>query len=385
MFYFAALVAASAALTGCSSDDDLSAAQPAVSTGYPMYVSASAGDETRGTDLESSTFNAFTMYSTIPTTKNSKWATGIAFGKSDGSWSAGTEDVSFPNTNTYTFYGVSDAGNIVKENNNPVIGSVTPESFNFTYQIPTDYAAQKDLLVGKTTGSGSDGKVNFKGDNKFTHALALVSKVSIRANVTKIAELLDMDASDLTTAYEYKVGGSMAICGAMTQGKYTFGTTTTTTGWTDLSNAGEFNIPISASAFHNFNDDWYEIPFSEGDDGLYLLPQTFDGELADNGDGSYTLTGAYIKVDLQVYNKVDGSYSLHKWSPSGGSSAGGTSDSDEDSEENGFRPFYVPLSFEIEPNKTYAIRIDLTRGVYLSNEDQTTLYPLFDGMDVVIN
>ncbi|SFW45614.1 Fimbrillin-like [Prevotellaceae bacterium HUN156] len=413
-----ALVAFSAAFVACSSNDDLVQQKPEVPeepvVGYPMHVSVA---DTRGTDLTTATLPGFTMYSAMKTPEEktnsenaTQWPAGVAFTNNNGNCSkVGLEDIDFPDTeNTYTFYAISDPDNLaVDGESHPMKPTVTAGAVSFDYVLPTDYTTyeagegktgkaeyitggQKDLLVATATGNGNEGEVLLN----FTHALSLVKKVYIRANVTRIAALLDMDADALTEAYEYKVGESLSICDVKTAGTYTFGS-----GWSNQATLGEFNIPMTASAFHPFDDEWYEIPLTAGDNGLYLLPQMFNGNMEDNGDGTFTLTGAYIKVGLQVFTKsstydgVDdfsGEYYIHHWSPSG-SSAPGTTDSDDDSlgtseqEGQGFRPFCVPLTFEILPNKSYAIRLDLTRGCYISGDDDVTLYPLFEGMTVDLN
>ncbi len=404
LLVLSALAAVSTAFVACSSNDDLVQQAPVVPEeilGYPMHVTVA---DTRGTDLTTATLPGFTMYSAMQKGSLTNWQSGIAFTNDNGNCSkVGLVDTDFPDkTTNYTFYAVSDPDNFAIDGNlHPLKPTVGEENVSFGYAVPTDYTTyeagegktgkaeyitggQKDLLVASAIGNGADGEVTLN----FTHALSLVKKVYIRANVTRIAALLDMDADALTEAYEYKVGESMSICDVKTAGTYTFGS-----GWSDQNALGEFNIPITASAFHPFDNEWYEIPLTAGDNGLYLLPQTFNGDMVDNGDGTFTLTGAYIKVGLQVFTKsstydgvedFSGEYYIHQWSPSG-SSAGGTTDSDDDSVGQGFRPFCVPLTFEILPNKSYAIRLDLTRGCYISAEDDVTLYALFDGMTVEIN
>ena len=395
-----AFMAFSAAFVACSSNDDLVQQKPEVPeepvVGYPMHVTVA---DTRGTDLTTATLPGFTMYSKMQKGGSSAWQTGVAFTNNNGNCSKVTMvDTDFPDQeNTYTFYAINDLDNLaVDAQSHPMKPTVTEDEVSFGYVLPTDYTTyetgqegkagyitggQKDLLVATATGNGTDGEVSLN----FTHALSLVKKVYIRANVTRIAALLGMDAPELTAAYEYRVGNSLSICDVKTAGTYTFGS-----GWSDQKTLGEFNIPMTASSFHPFDDEWYEIPLTAGDNGLYLLPQMFNGNMEDNGDGTYTLTGSYIKVGLQIYDMDSSEYYLHQWSPSG-SSAAGTTDSDDDSlgtseqTGQGFRPFCVPLTFTILPNKSYAIRLDLTRGCYLSAEDDTTLYPLFDGMTVDIN
>ena len=405
-----AFMAFSAAFVACSSNDDLVQQKPDVpeetTVGYPMHVTVA---DTRGTDLTKATLPGFTMYSAMQKDNSTAWQTGVAFTNNNGNCSKVTQvDTDFPDeTTNYTFYAVSDPGNYALDGeSHPIKPTFGGENVSFGYVVPTDYTTyedgeeikaanitggQKDLLVATATSNGASGEVSLT----FDHALSLVKKVYIRANVTRMANVLGMDADDLTAGYEYRVGESMSICNVKTVGTYTFGS-----GWSNQSTTDEFNIPITASAFHPFNDTWYEIPLTAGDDGLYLLPQQLDGTLIDNKDGTYTMTGAYIKVGLQAFTKGDsydtdheGTYFLHGWSPNS-SSAPGTTDSDDDSLGdpdddthfgNGFRPFCVPLTFEILPNKAYAIRIDLMRGCYVSANDDVTLLPLIEGMEVVIN
>lgn len=361
MFYFAALVAASAAFTGCSSDDDLSAARAAVSKGYPMYVSASAGDETRGTDLTSGTFNAFTMYSNM--TGSASWSTGVNFTKTTSGWSAGTADVSFPDTTTtYTFYGVSDAANIVKENNNPVIGSVTPESFNFTYQIPTVYTAQQDLLVGKTTGSGSDGKVNFTGANKFTHALAKIEAIKVYCSSDNMTTM-GYPVGDVTNCF-FRVNG-IRIGGLKSKGVYTFGNETP---WSSQSEEAVFTIDLTESELTFDNMKFVPgtksnaITLPIGDNGLYLIPQIASGSTTSSGS-TYEVVGTYVELDIQFGHWSDPEDHEQGFVFEFAENGSPIDWTEGDSDNAGYAKVRVPISFTIEKGKGYTLYVDVSKAV----------------------
>ena len=388
MLFLAALVAATTAFTGCSKDEDL-AQVPEVAPAmgdpepftFPMFVSATTGGETRGTDLTSSSFAAFTMYSNM--TGSASWNTGVAFTKGT-SWGAGSVDTSFPdNTNTYTFYGVSDAANITKTSGNPNISEVTAESFSFTYQIPTTYADQQDLLVGKTTGTGADGEVNFTGDNKFTHALAKIKAIKVYCNIDKV------DNAGDKVNYRFRING-IRLGGLNTVGTYTFGS-----GWGSLSGNDVFEVPLTASGL-----TFGAMEFQPGakatavtlpltDDGLYLIPQVAAGAVASVGT-SYEITGAYAELDAQVFF-----YSDYETSPELGGAYrvgenlwSGFEWDEESSDAVGFGKIRVPLSFTITPNNGYTLVLDISRAVIYENEgsDAGTAVsePIFSGATIVV-
>ena len=115
MVFMAAFVAACAAFVACSSDDDLVQQKPdvpeeSVEEGIPMTVKV-ADLASRGTDLTTSTLEGFTLYSTM----TDAWKTGKLFGKdAGGNWTTNT-DLSWPDDNTYTFFGISDVDNFADE------------------------------------------------------------------------------------------------------------------------------------------------------------------------------------------------------------------------------------------------------------------------------
>lgn len=398
-----AFMAFSAAFVACSNENDLVQQKPEVpeetTVGYPMHVTVA---DTRGTDLTKATLPGFTMYSAMQKDNSTAWQTGVAFTNNNGNCSKVTQvDTDFPDeTTNYTFYAVSDPGNYALDGeSHPIKPTFGGENVSFGYVVPTDYTTyedgeeikaanitggQKDLLVATATSNGASGEVSLT----FDHALALVSKVYIRANSTRIQTTSDdeLSAEGLNETYEFKVGDNMSICNVNTTGTYTFGT-----GWSAQNTLGEFVIPITESAFYPFSDSWHEITLSANDNGLYLLPQTLNGTLTDNNNGTYTLSGAYIKVGLQVFAKGStydgdedrtGEYYMHQWWPSG-VSAGINTDSDEHSGEAGFRPFCVPLQFTMLPNKTYALWVDLTRGCIFGGDEK--YWPLFDSMVLNLN
>ena len=379
--FLSALVAASAAFVGCSSDEDLAQVpeiveeETPVFQGYPMHVSASAGEDTRGTDLDGDSFDAFTMYSNMAK-GSTPWDKGVAFTKGT-SWSAGTTDVSFPdNTNSYYFYGVSDAANITKTDGKPDISTVGT-SFNFTYQIPTAYADQKDLLVGKTTGSGSDGKVNFTDDNKFTHALAKIQAIKVYANTTKLAEKGFTDYAK----YSFRING-IRLCGLKKVGTYTFGDETP---WAVSGSGDDFEITLKASelTFANmaFTPDAentkHSLPLN--DDGLYLIPQSVTGSIVPDGEG-YAVSGAYVELDAQVFVDSDdpenpGSGWYHCCNDN--SPMYFNSDNSTDA---GFGTIHVPLKIDISAGagKGYTLVIDLGQGIIMDGMYEAT--PVFEGI-----
>ena len=177
---FAALAAAATISVGCSNDDVVTTKD----SGVPLKVTAGVNDGTRAQQITS--LNYFQLYGFLGDTNNefkNKTFTGTN-GQSD--WTA--TDVNFAanwplkNTN-YTFYGVSEnsASGMSTAFTNATFSNTAQ---TFTYTIPSDIAAQKDLLVAKASGNSSSGLTM-----NFEHALALATlKVKIDPSITPYAE-----------------------------------------------------------------------------------------------------------------------------------------------------------------------------------------------------
>ena len=179
---FAALVAAATISVGCSNDDVVTTKD----SGVPLKVTANAGDASRAQQITGSSFKYFQLYGFLGDTNNefkNKTFTGT---NQQSDWTA-TDDLfasNWPAENTdYTFYGVSEnsASGMSTAFTNATFSNTAQ---TFTYTIPSDIAAQKDLLVAKASGNSSSGLTM-----NFEHALALATlKVKIDPSITPYAE-----------------------------------------------------------------------------------------------------------------------------------------------------------------------------------------------------
>ena len=401
-----ALVAISTAFVACSNENDLVQQKPDVPeepvVGYPMHVTVA---DTRGTDLTKATLPGFTMYSAMLTPNSgTDWQTGIAFTNNNGAC-ATTGDSAFPDeTNTYYFFAISDPGNIAdiaedegKGNGHPDVPVISNsgKTFSFNYAIPTDYTTykdgeeikaaniedgQRDLLVASATGTGADGNVSVP----FTHALALIKNVYVRGNAAAWCAANDLEADAMDT-YKFKVA-NLQICDVNSAATYTIDLNTpANTGWSAWQTPATFDFPIVQSGQINLHADWTALTKATADDGLYLIPQTLNGARATSDGEVFTLSGAYAKIGLQIFDDDSETYKL---SANGYVEANGglTGDGAEASAEKGFADFYVPLSFTINPDKTYGLYLDLYKGVvHLPTDTDGEYHLIFQGMEVVIN
>ena len=387
---FAALVAASTAFVGCSSDEDLAQVPEIIDeepAGVPMVFTAIDGSDpaTRGVDITTSTLGDFKLFSDL-----SGWGTGIEFGSSYNSTTekavcspkSATNKLTWPDSDTHTFFAVSDYAHFTSD---PTYSS----SFSFSYTIPTTYADQKDLLVATATGSKSanDGNV----DLPFKHALAKIQAIELYANVEKLVRRGFRDAN----VYRFRINGAR-IGGIYASGTYTFGSGWETTGGTDKV----FEIPLKESeltfdkmSFTPNEDKSVRLSLPLTDDGFYMIPQVGTGDFDDNppGGGNWGVKGAYIELDAQVF-VYESATSM---------------DPDEDmgwyhccedisvlyfnetsSDEAGYGKIRVPLKFsKLSDGTGYTLVIDLGNGVIYDDggTDAFTMDPIFVGTDFKVS
>ena len=356
MFYFAALVAASAALTGCSSDDDLSAAQPA---GVPFGVSASvASDQTRGVDLTASTFDQFYLYGDDG--NGTSWFTGDEFTPSGDDWTDGSTTTW--RDGTWNFYAVTPSA--------PTSTTFTADASQFDYtEDNTDVTNQEDLMVAKATGlSSDDGKINLQ----FYHALANI-KVSVRF----VKGHFDYDESDPDEGKYYAKIQSITFHNIKKQGTYDFSANAWSTNQSEYANY-TLNVDpnswgsngIDSEGYISFtdNDDYVPLTFEEG--SLFVIPQTITPWGTTN-ETAVPLTTAdsnnnsYISIECQIYNTtvddtnadpIYANYWVH---------GGGTYDRPGQRNSASFGTLYFPLKLsanELLFNKTHHLKITLEGG-----------------------
>ena len=177
---FAALAAVATTSVSCSNDDVVTTKD----SGVPLKVTAGVNDGTRAQQITS--LNYFQLYGFLGDTNNEFKNKTFAGTNGQADWTA--TDANFasnwPAAKTdYTFYGVSE------NSSSGMSTAFTNATFSntaqtFTYTIPSDIAAQKDLLVAKASGNSSSGLTM-----NFEHALALATlKVKIDPSITPYAE-----------------------------------------------------------------------------------------------------------------------------------------------------------------------------------------------------
>ena len=292
MCYFAALVAASAAFTGCSSDEDLSAAQPA---GVPFGVSASvASDQTRGVDLTDSNFDQFYLYG-VNASDGTSWFTGDEFTPSGDDWTDGSTTTW--RDGTWNFYAVTPSA--------PTSTTFNKTTSTFDYTVDnTDVTNQEDLMVAKATNlSSTDGKINLQ----FYHALANI-KVSAR---------FVEEHFEGSSGYYCKIK-SITFHNIKKQGTYDF----SADAWSNQSEYADYTLNVDESSwgsngidnegYFSFttNDDYVPLTFQEGP--LFVIPQTITPwATANTTNGDIPLSTAntnndsYISIECQIYEDTD--------------------------------------------------------------------------------
>ena len=410
MVFMAAFVAACAAFVACSSDDDLVQQKPevpeeSVEEGIPMTIKV-ADLASRGTDFSSTNpLQEFSLYSTM----NSSWESGKLFDKdAGGNWTTNTT-LTWPDDNTYTFYGISDLSHFSdlydSEGNDgadtykdvPVFvnkPASTEKTLKFSYAIPTDYAEQVDLLVSKNTGSSSSGDPKGSLTVDFNHALAQIKAIKVYCNIDKVSKAGDK------VNYRFRIFG-IRLGGLQTVGTYTFGDAFANDTWTvpttDVDEDTFFEIPLKTSELTfakgfqptkkttNSDDYTLTLPLESGE-GLYLIPQVANGTISEPTSSSYVVNNAYAELDAQVYFYSDyvndpdngGGYRVgnNLWAGDGYSWSEATSD------EVSYGKIRVPLKFTLVSGKGYTLIIDISNAVIYENEGSKTGFAVSESIFV---
>lgn len=345
MFYFAALVAASAAFTGCSSDEDLSAAQPA---GVPFGVSASvASDQTRGVDLTDSNFDQFYLYG-VNTSDGSKWFENTKFTPSGEDWTDGSTTTW--RDGTWNFYAVTPSA--------PTSTTFNQTTSTFDYTVdPDDVATQEDLMVAKATNqSSTDGKINLQ----FYHALANID-VSVR---------FVEDHFENSSGYYCKIK-SITFHNIKKQGTYNF----SADAWSNQSEYADYTLNVDENSWGSngidsegyigftSGDAYVPLTFTEGP--LFVIPQTIT-PWSTNTNTAVPLTTAttynqsYISIECQIYEDTDDGDAYY-WvcsNPAGFNKI-------NQKNAAGYGTLYFPLKLsgnELLFNKTHHLKITLEGG-----------------------
>lgn len=393
MVFMAAFVAATAAFVACSSNDDLVQQKPEVpeepTVKYPMHVYVNGGN-TRGTDLTSTSTFDFSTYSAMPSETTTDWTKGVEFSYNNGSCSTTGALDWYNNTDTYTFYSVSDVANFTKDSqSHPIIPSVTETSVSFGYTMPSatansegmdivEYNDQRDLLVAKTTGSATTTPDVDKYPAgslvvDFTHALAQIKAIKVYCNSANLKPA-EVDK------WFFRVNG-IKLGGLKRAGTYTFDEATP---WVASGDGAEFEIPLNIPtdpevAFNRMSfvpgakAQALELPLNTGDGGLYVIPQQVTGDLVFASD-VYSVVGAYAELELQgMMDETANSagYVFHVCE-----NEIGTTWDYESSQENGYQRVRVPISFDITggSGKGYTLVIDITKAVVIEETYNTNRY-----------
>ena len=357
MFYFAALVAASAALTGCSSDDDLSAAQPA---GVPFGVSASvASDQTRGVDLTDSNFDQFYLYGDDG--NGTSWFTGDEFTPSGDDWTDGSTTTW--RDGTWNFYAVTPSA--------PTSTTFNKTTSKFDYTVDPDHVdTQEDLMVAKATGlSSTAGKINLQ----FYHALANIT-VSVNLDALNYVDEEDPDEElNDPTGKLYTVWVKEIIFhNIKSSGTFDFSQSSGTYpgAWTGQSTYKNYKFTVAGDMEMDFvpktDDNAYtSLTFTEGP--IFLMPQEIDPWVPNVGSTFTSITSAdsenksYIEVVCQVrfqVDKTDGTdVTYYIYNDNGDSSYNALSEK----VSAGFGSVYIPLNVsEFKFNKNYHLKLQLS-------------------------
>ena len=392
MVLMAAFVAASAAFVACSSNDDLVQQKPDVpeeqiEEGTPMKIIVS-DLASRGTDLTASTLEGFTLYSTM-----SGWTSGKDLEKDNsGNWTT-NDDLTWPDGNEYTFYGISDVDNLTKvtvgANAVPQIPTVSENTVSFGYTMPQEEKTSApgeywcnsenlpDLLVSKNTGSSTlnDGALTVD----FTHALAQIKAINIYANNTRLTAKGVTDGA----TYRFRING-IRLGGLKYIGTYTFDANPA---WVVSGADTEFTIPLDPTKL-TFADMSFQpgdtkasgitLPLTDG--GLYLIPQVANGSFVKDEYDYYLSDGAYAELDAQVFVYFDAAATAvnNKGKYKCPSSSTEVYFDETGSENSQFGVIRVPLKFSLSPGYGYTLTLDLSRAAFYDGMFDGTA--VFDGI-----
>ena len=338
---YAALAAATVAISSCSDNDVLDSTTKA--KGDALIVNASLNDGSRIATTGSDGFNSYMLYgyanptTTNPTSVFDVTGDGIAYQKTSGNWGLVNVDLSskavWPSTSgdTYNFYALSVGGSHELDASTNGLGLSTIKNGIFTYNMPknndgtVNLAAQKDILVACNNGAtkGESGVLTLP----FKHALAKVT-LNLRFNETEY--VLNSDGSlkfSNPQATASAMGGGrqsvayieyVAIHNVKCSGSYDFKVANGT--WTvDAENSTikyTFTEPkkfIAGAATTEDKDNqiyWHTQPLLGGEDSgtdntIMMLPQTITpwdySKASADAKASDNTTEAYIEIHCLAY------------------------------------------------------------------------------------
>ena len=396
---YAALAAATVAISSCSDNDVLDSTTKA--KGNALIVNASLNDGSRIATTGSDGFNSFMLYgytnptSGTPTSVFDVTGDGIAYQKTSGNWGLVNVDLSskavWPSTSgdTYNFYALSVGGSHELDASTNGLGLSTIKNGIFTYTMPknndgtVNLAAQKDILVACNNGAsqGETGILTLP----FKHALSKVtlnlrfnkkeyvlnSNGTLKSNTPEVTSNAIRQSTDAVVYIEY-----IAIHNVKCSGSYDFKDNNGT--WTVDEEKSTikytFSEPkkfIAGTATDEDKDNqiyWHTQPLLGGeesgtDNTIMMLPQTITPWVP-TAENATATSKSYIEIRCIAYSlSADDSYNdTHSFLD------------DQDDAQNyvalivsadsntvdGYESVYIPLKVtSFEANKNYILNLNI--------------------------
>lgn len=402
---FAALAAATVAISSCSDNDVLDSTTKA--KGNALIVNASLNDGSRIATTGSDGFNSFMLYgytnptSGTPTSLFDVTGDGIAYQKTSGNWGLVNVDLSskavWPSTSgdTYNFYALSVGGSHELDASTNGLGLSTIKNGIFTYSMPmnndgtVNLAAQKDILVACNNGAtkGESGVLTLP----FKHALAKVilrlrfnkteyvlnSNGSLKSNTAETTSSSIVQANPAVAYIDY-----IAIHNVKCSGSYDFKVANGT--WTVNAEKStikyQFESPKEFYAGTATEEDrvngvyWHTQDLLGGETGenitdntIMMLPQTITPWDYDNEHINATATSnSYIEIRCIAYGLTsDNAYNTAHPTymddqENGNQEYSAYIVSDDVNTIDGYKSVYIPLKVTaFEANKSYVLNLNL--------------------------
>ena len=261
------------ALAGCSaSDEEQPTVQPSKAT--PITVEAMMDGATRAVSTTTTTFTQFQMWGFQGT--GSLINGGAAFTKdaTTSKWS-GSSTFFWEDGKNYQFFGISPYASVTD-------ASITATAQSFGYAVPTDNAAQKDILVSSLLAQQktADGTLSLP----FKHALSMVT---FKANT----------ATDLVFEIH-----SLTLCNIKSGGTFTFSTTTDGAGtWADNTDTTPTNyaVTLASDVTVTKGTSATVLTDKDGSQVIILRPQVLT---AWNAASTVTSqAGSYIAMECKIH------------------------------------------------------------------------------------
>lgn len=298
-FLIYAAVAATAAIVSSCSNEDVVEQTP--QKGRPIVVEASVDGSSRATVATS--FTGFKLYGYKDNTEKTNFLDGVNFAKSNSSW-VSVGSANWPEgSGNCNFYAISTQGAAEAPDG---IDITNLKDGSFSYTVPTDVAAQQDILVANHNDvayADNSGKIKLG----FKHALANVT-MQVRFNFTENNNpVVSEDISECLFSFDrIKI-----------HNVYTSGTYNASTGvWTPTGELGTITLNFpQAPVYKAYDADediyktgikYQDIVLDSAGASLMVMPQTFESYWVNNDPKDNPVPVANAEAAHQPYIEIHG-------------------------------------------------------------------------------